>query len=106
VDANSSFTVERPGQPLFLHYLPDPLIRGSPADRLTWVAWDQYEQRGTSAAVNIHIQCSPGYFYDLAAPEMCAPCGPGSFNLPELMDQVRRPPPPPSRFVKLLLLIE
>lgn len=80
--------VEVAGQPVFLSYQPDSLIRGQPADSLVWVAYDEFGSASASATISVNIMCSPGYVIDSAAPEDCLPCGPGSYNIPEASDQV------------------
>lgn len=88
LQSNSSLRVSEPGQPLFLRYQPQPLLRGLPADSWTWQAKDQFNEAGPLARVEVHIRCSPGYFYRDEDPSHCAACGPGYYNLPGEKDQV------------------
>jgi hypothetical protein len=89
VDANGSeVEIVPPGQPLFLQYRPDSLIRGRPADKVAWLAVDRFGEHAGSATVEVNIQCEPGYFYEEVRPESCQPCGYGQYNLPAVRDQV------------------
>lgn len=88
VALDSEYEIGVPGQPLFLQFQPDYLIRGFPAATFSWVAVDGSGTGGVVSEVAINIQCDPGYFYRDSDPGVCSPCPAGSFNLPGEMDQV------------------
>ena len=90
-DSNSEFNVSLPGQPLFLQYRPDPLVRGLPVETLTWVATDELGESSVLSSIEVHIQCNPGYFFtDGPTAHLCQACDPGYYNLPDARDQASR----------------
>ena len=86
-DPTSEILVSVPGQPLFLNYQADPLIRGVPAKTFSWRVSDTAGGASEVYQVLINIRCSPGYFYTLDNPNQCSPCLPGFYNLPDEEDQ-------------------
>jgi hypothetical protein len=96
VESNDGYAIDRPGQPLFLQYRPEPLLRGLPAEVLSWSAEDRYsEALPAPNTLAVYIRCSPGFFYepDVDA-DHCLPCAPGTFNLPDIRDQTACVPCP------------
>jgi hypothetical protein len=96
VESNDSYVIERPGQPLFLRYRPEPLLRGLPAEVFSWVAEDRFSQAiPTPSRIAVYIRCSPGFFFEPGVDaDHCMPCAPGTFNLPEGRDQTKCIPCP------------
>eukprot|EP00951_Prasinocladus_malaysianus_P020197 scaffold165009_cov42-Prasinocladus_malaysianus.AAC.1 len=87
---NATFAIGVPGHPLFFEYLPNPLIRGEPADYFTWAAVDRFGSSSTPSVVEINVQCSPGFMIDpVASPSACISCSTGTYNLPDLTDQLK-----------------
>ena len=86
-DPTSEIPVSAPGQPLFVNYQADPLIRGVPAKTFLWRVNDTAGGASEVYQVLINIRCSPGYFYTSDNPSQCSPCLPGSYNLPGEEDQ-------------------
>lgn len=84
----SDHFIEVVGQPLFLQYRPNSLIRGQPADSLVWVAYDEFGAVSNRSTISVNIKCSPGYMIDPRARDSCLPCQPGFYNLPASQDQV------------------
>eukprot|EP00873_Tetraselmis_striata_P025523 jgi/Tetstr1/445787/TSEL_033434.t1 len=89
VTRNDSYAINRPGQPLFLQYRPEPLLRGLPAEVLAWRAVDAHaEGLARPASIAVYIRCAPGFFFREADdPDHCVPCKPGTYNLPDFRDQ-------------------
>jgi hypothetical protein len=96
VESNDSYAIDRPGQPLFLQYRPEPLLRGLPAEVLSWRAEDRYsEALPAPNSFAVYIRCSPGFFYEPSVDaDHCLPCAPGTFNLPDIRDQTACVPCP------------
>lgn len=88
VQQPADFKIEQPGQPVYLQYQPDVLSRGRPLESLSWYAVDELGAAGGTNTIEIHVQCSPGYFYLASRPGTCVPCPAGRYNLPQTMDQV------------------
>ena len=88
--SNTEFVFSQPGQSLYLQYRPSALMRGLPADTITWEVIDQWGESSALSSIDIDIRCSPGHFFEEAAPSFCMPCPAGQYNLPDAEDQVRR----------------
>ena len=87
--SNAEFILDTPGQPLYLQYRPSAMMRGLPADTITWEVVDQWGDTTALSSIDIDIRCSPGHFFEEAAPSFCMPCPAGEYNLPDAEDQVR-----------------
>ena len=86
---HSEYVLNEPGQLLYLQYRPAPLLRGKPADSVSWEAVDKWGKSSARVSrIDIDIECSPGFFFEESSPSFCAPCPAGTYNFPDAHDQV------------------